>query len=171
MSVDMIKWQEIAKKNIHNRPAGTGRLAGKITIVIPNNTSIADIEKTLLHEAVAHYGLRQLFGEHFDTFLDNVYSNVDESIRKRIAELAIRKYNYDFRKATEEYLASLAESTNFENAQQSSWWQKVKDFFADMLSKLGFKDFRGVTLTDNELRYILWRSYENLSSKNSLLSI
>ena len=138
---------------------------GKITIVIPNNTSIADIEKTLLHEAVAHYGLRQLFGEHFDTFLDNVYSNVDESIRKRIAELAIRKYNYDFRKATEEYLASLAESTNFENAQQSSWWQKVKDFFADMLSKLGFKDFRGVTLTDNELRYILWRSYENLSSK------
>ncbi len=138
---------------------------GKITIVIPNNTSIADIEKTLLHEAVAHYGLRQLFGEHFDTFLDNVYNNADESIRKRIAELAIRKYNYDFRKATEEYLASLAESTNFENAQQSSWWQKVKDFFADMLSKLGFRDFRGVTLTDNELRYILWRSYENLSSK------
>ena len=138
---------------------------GKITIVIPNNTSIADIEKTLLHEAVAHYGLRQLFGEHFDTFLDNVYNNADENIRKHIAELAIRKYNYDFRKATEEYLASLAESTNFENAQQSSWWQKVKDFFADMLSKLGFKDFRRVALTDNELRYILWRSYENLSSK------
>ena len=140
---------------------------GKITIVIPNNTSIADIEKTLLHEAVAHYGLRQLFGEHFDTFLDNVYNNADESIRKRIAELAIRKYNYDFRKASEEYLASLAESTNFENAQQSSWWQKVKDFFADMLSKLGFKDFRGVTLTDNELRYVLWRSYENLKEKKN----
>ena len=33
MSVDMTKWQEIAKKNIHNRPAGEGRLAGKITIV------------------------------------------------------------------------------------------------------------------------------------------
>ena len=33
MSVDMSKWQEIAKANIHNRPAGTGRLAGKITIV------------------------------------------------------------------------------------------------------------------------------------------
>lgn len=137
---------------------------GKITIVVPNHTSIADIEKTLLHEAVAHYGLRKLFGKHFDTFLDNVYNNVEESIRKHIAELAIKKYNYDFRKATEEYLASLAERTNFENIQQSNWWQKIKDFFADMLSKLGFKDFRGVTLTDNELRYILWRSYENLSS-------
>ena len=138
--------------------------SGKITIVVPNHTSIADIEKTLLHEAVAHYGLRKLFGKHFDTFLDNVYNNVEESIRKHIAELAIKKYNYDFRKATEEYLASLAESINFENARKSSWWQKIKDFFADMLSKLGFKDFRGVTLTDNELRYILWRSYENLSS-------
>lgn len=31
-----------------------------------------------------------------------------------------------------------------------------------MLDKLGFSDFWGVTLTDNELRYILWRSYENL---------
>ena len=33
MSVDMTKWQEIVKANIHNRPAGEGRLAGKITIV------------------------------------------------------------------------------------------------------------------------------------------
>lgn len=33
MSVDMTKWQKIAKENIANRPAGEGRLAGKITIV------------------------------------------------------------------------------------------------------------------------------------------
>lgn len=38
---------------------------GKITIVVPNHSSVFDIEQTLLHEAVAHYGLRQLFGEHF----------------------------------------------------------------------------------------------------------
>lgn len=33
MSVDMQKWCEIAKKNVHNRPAGEGRMAGKICIV------------------------------------------------------------------------------------------------------------------------------------------
>ena len=33
MSVDMTKWQEIAKEKVHCRPAGTGRLAGKVTIV------------------------------------------------------------------------------------------------------------------------------------------
>ena len=33
MSVDMTKWQEMAKARIHDRPTGTGRLAGKVTIV------------------------------------------------------------------------------------------------------------------------------------------
>ena len=33
MSVDMSKWCALAKANIHNRPAGEGRLAGKICIV------------------------------------------------------------------------------------------------------------------------------------------
>ncbi len=33
MSIDMTKWAQIAKENIQNRPAGTGRLAGKITVV------------------------------------------------------------------------------------------------------------------------------------------
>ena len=33
MSVDMTKWQEMAKERIHDRPAGAGRLAGKIAIV------------------------------------------------------------------------------------------------------------------------------------------
>ena len=46
---------------------------GKITIVLPDSLGTIDAEQTLLHEAVAHYGLRKLFGERFDTFLDNVY--------------------------------------------------------------------------------------------------
>ena len=33
MGIDMSKWQEIAKARIHDRPAGEGRLAGKISIV------------------------------------------------------------------------------------------------------------------------------------------
>ena len=142
---------------------------GKITIVVPNHSSVFDIEQTLLHEAVAHYGLRQLFGEHFDTFLDNVLNNAEESIRRRIVDMAA-KNGWDFSKATEEYLASLAEDTEFENIN-ASWWQQIKDFFLNMLHKIGFDDFRGVTLTDNELRYILWRSYENLAEPGRYRSI
>lgn len=142
---------------------------GKITIVVPNHSSVFDIEQTLLHEAVAHYGLRQLFGEHFDTFLDNVFNNADENIRRRIVDMAA-KNGWDFHKATEEYLASLAEDTEFENIN-ASWWRQIKDFFLDMLHKIGFEDFRGVTLSDNELRYILWRSYENLAEPGRYRSI
>ena len=142
---------------------------GKITIVVPNHSSVFDIEQTLLHEAVAHYGLRQLFGEHFDTFLDNVLNNAEESIRRRIVDMAA-KNGWDFSKATEEYLASLAEDTEFENIN-ASWWRQIKDFFLNMLHKIGFEDFGGVTLSDNELRYILWRSYENLAEPGRYRSI
>jgi predicted RNA methylase len=147
---------------------------GKITIVIPNNVSTIDAEQTLLHEAVAHYGLRQLFGEQFNTFLDNVYQSADESIRRKIAEMAAQN-GWDFRTATEEYLAGLAEDTNFREAQSySGWWSKIKRLFLDMLSHIGFEGFRdkvGVVLTDNELRYILWRSYENLAEPGRYRSI
>lgn len=142
---------------------------GKIVIVVPNNMNTFDIEQTLLHEAVAHYGLRKLFGEHFDTFLDNVFNNADLEVRRKIVELA-KKNGWDTRLATEEYLASLAENTNFEDLN-ASWWQKIKELFLQMLHKIGFNDFNGVTLSDNELRYILWRSYENLAEPGRYRSI
>ena len=143
---------------------------GKISIVIPNHASEADAVQTLLHEAVAHKGLRQLFGEHFDTFLWNVYRNADRDVRERINALASEK-GWDFPTATEEYLASLAEDTDFENAQRSGWWEKIKRLFIDMLHKMGLDRFSGVTLSDNELRYILWRSYENLREPGAERSI
>ena len=133
---------------------------GKIVVVVPNHKSIADVEQTVLHEAVAHYGLRKLFGDHFDDFLSNVYENASEEVRRKISELA-SKHGWDFGKATEEYLASLAENTNFENAIHEGWFSKIKTFFMRMLAKAGVK--LGVELGDNELRYILWRSYENLA--------
>ena len=145
------------------------RGTGRITIVIPNHTSVYDVEQTLLHEAVAHYGLRQLFGEHFDTFLDNVYRNAEPEVRKKIVELAQKK-GWNIATATEEYLASLAEDTNFDDIS-ASWWSKIKELFLRMLHEIGFENFSGVTLSDNELRYILWRSYENLAEPGRYRSI
>ena len=177
------------------------RSTGRITIVIPNHADTFDVEQTLLHEAVAHYGLRQLFGEHFDTFLDNVYEYAEAGIRERIDQIEERLYradieertkqkgggvfaraeavteaeakrrNGDYRKtATEEYLASLAENTDFENTDVG-WWQKIKELFLRMLHKIGFEDFPLIMLSDNELRYILWRSYENLVEPGRYRSI
>lgn len=137
---------------------------GEIVVYAPNATDADDAVCTVLHEGVAHYGLRRLVGdENFDTFFDNIYNNVDEGIKATIDEKAQRN-GWSTRVATEEYLASLAEDTNFEAARNSGLWQKIKDFFMDLLTKAGVR--LNEALTDNELRYILWRSYENLQEPN-----
>lgn len=139
------------------------RSTGRITINTGNCADKRDAVVTLLHEAVAHHGLRKLFGENFETFLDNVYNSANAEIR-RIIDKHSHRYDGDKRTATEEYMASLAERTDFENAKKSGWWQRIKDFFLKMLEKIGLKGFKGEDLSDNELRYVLWRSYENLKS-------
>ena len=139
---------------------------GEVTAVIPNNANVSDIVQTILHEGVAHHGLRELFGDGFDNMLDNVYNNVAPELKAKIDEIAA-KSGVNTRVATEEYLASLAETTNFEEAQKRGWWSKIKQFFADMFNRLGLKDANVGELTDNELRYILWRSYQNLIDPKS----
>lgn len=133
---------------------------GEVVFILPNAYSVEDARETIFHEVVAHYGLRRMFGEDFDTFLDNVYANATDNIREEI-----ESRGGDTRIATEEYLAELAEK-GFENDQERSLWQKIKDAFIIMLRKAGVD--LGFRLTDNELRYILWRSHENLQQENIL---
>lgn len=135
---------------------------GEIVIVSPNSTSVGDAQRTFLHEVVGHHGLRELFGDDFDTFLDNVYRNANEDIRKNIIDRT-KGNPLNLREATEEYLAELAER-GFDNKAERSLWEKIKDSFLDMLRKAGISlDFK---LSDNDLRYILWRSYKNLEQGN-----
>lgn len=139
---------------------------GKIVVVASNHTDIADIEKTVLHEAVAHHGLRELFGDNFDNFLDTVFAKADIETRQQIAHLSA-KHGWNIRTATEEYLASMAEDTNFEQIKPTLW-QRIKQLFGEIMSALGLHH---ANITDNDLRYILWRSYKNLQSsgKHSIL--
>ena len=138
---------------------------GKATVILSNNNSLEDIEATVLHELVGHYGLRELFGENFDRFLYNVYTHAEADVKERINRLA-RKNNWDFAKATEEYLASLAEDEGiYRNSQdQTRWLFKIKRFFMEMLRTLGF-NYLGPSLSDNELKYVLWCSYQNLQGE------
>lgn len=139
---------------------------GKIVVVAGNHTDIADIEKTVLHEAVAHHGLRELFGDNFDNFLDTVFAKADIETRRQIAHLSA-KHGWNVRTATEEYLASMAEDTNFEQIKPTLW-QRIKQLFGEIMSAFGLHH---ANITDNDLRYILWRSYKNLqnSGKHSIL--
>ena len=138
---------------------------GKVTIVLPNNKNAADVRETVFHEVVAHKGLRNLVGEeHFNTFLDNVYNNAEEGIKQTIDEMAEKKYEGDKRKATEEYMAHLAEDGEYVKPENQGFFAKVRDFLTDLLRKVGIK--LGFKLTDNDLRYILWRSWKGLAERD-----
>lgn len=87
--------------------------------------------------------------------------------------MAVRN-SWDFRTATEEYLAELAESMDFENAPYDRWWQQIKLLFVRMLGKVefkGYKDRVGITLTDNELNYLFLISYQNISRPGEIKSL
>ena len=43
-------------------------------------------------EAVGHHGLRELFGERFDTFLDNVYGGAAPEIRSEIVRMVNERF-------------------------------------------------------------------------------
>lgn len=166
-SAEELSEEDVARKRIENGDGIKGWFdikSEEMAIYLPNATSVEDARESVFHEVVGHYGLRKLFGEDFNTFLDNVYANVSPEIRKQIVNRAKEQGNIlDLREATEEYLAALAER-GFDNVEERTLWQKIKDAFIDMLCKAGVH--LGFDLTDNELRYVLWRSYQNLESQS-----
>lgn len=138
---------------------------GEIVVVLPNATGIEDVQATILHEAVGHKGLRELVGDdRFDDFLDKVYAAATKATRLEIVSLA-RRNHWDFRLATEEYIAGLAEK-GFSGRENRTLFGKIKDFFRDMLSRA--KIALGFNVGDNELRYMLWRTYQMRTSRGIL---
>lgn len=132
---------------------------GKVYVYLPNSSGIEDVKQTILHEGVAHYGLRKLVGdERMDDFLDEVFRNVSKEIRNKIVG-TLPKYGYDSRVATEEYLARMAES-----GVDVSTWERIKQAFKNLLRRIGIN----IQINDNELKYILWRSAQNLDKNRPI---
>lgn len=160
-STDQIKDESVRKAIESGRKIkGWYSLADhKVYVYLPNTTSIEDARQTILHEGVAHFGLRELVGdENMDAYLDEVFANVTKEVREKIIS-TLPRYGWSSRVATEEYLASMAE-----NGADATVWQRIRQAFKNLLRKLGIR----IEINDNELRYILWRSRQNLESGNVL---
>ena len=131
----------------------------KVYVYLPNTSSVEDAKQTILHEGVAHFGLRKLVGdENMDSFLDEIFANVTKEVREEIIS-TLPRYGWDSRVATEEYLASMAEQ-----GADVTVWQRIIQAFKNLLRKIGIR----MEINDKELRYILWRSRQNLESGNVL---
>lgn len=134
-----------------------GESGEQIVVVVPNNIDAADIERTILHEAVAHYGLRKLLGEpQFNLLLDTVLKSMsEEEVQQRM-----RKYGTnDPMVVADEYIAEVAEG-NVTPSMFERVVSAVRTFLRDVLGL-------GVQMTDNDIRYLLWQSKNALEGKSA----
>ena len=136
---------------------------GEVYLVLPNAENIADAQATVLHEVVAHKGLRGLLGEKFDDMMDSVYRNLPEDVRRKVTRAGLSRYGGDFRIATEEYLASVAEN----GVSEPSIWQKIKSAIRGFFRSLGI-DLR---MRDEDIGFMLWKSKNRLEKGDSLVTI
>ena len=66
---------------------------GEVVVVLPNNRDVEDVAATVMHETVAHKGLRELVGEeHYDDFLDEVYKHLRGDLKQRVDAEAGRSF-------------------------------------------------------------------------------
>ena len=141
-----------------------------VYIYLPASTGITDAMATLLHEGVAHYGLRKMVGEkEFNEFLKDVYSKASPEIQKKILEIlnklneSMPQFPHTLGEATEEYIASLAEN----GISNLTFWDKVKQLFRKMLEAVGYK----WEITDNDIKYLLWESRRKLRESSNPIDV
>ena len=130
---------------------------GHVVVVLPNAESADDVEATILHEVVGHKGLQELVGkDQFGKFLDEVFEGANEAVRNGIVERS-KRYGWNTRLATEEYIAELAE-LGFKDLEARDLWNVVRNAFYNLLSRV--KLALGWNISDRELRYMVWRTYQ-----------
>ena len=153
---------------------------GEVVVVLPNNRDVEDVAATVMHETVAHKGLRELVGEeHYDEFLDEVYEHLRGDLKQRVDAEAGRafvddstkngerakSYERHRRTAVDELFGDMAEKPFEEFSEgERTLWQKLKEVVRKLLDKFlaSLKLPKWFELGDNELRYMLWRSKERL---------
>ena len=127
---------------------------GKITINLPNIPSVEDLERTVVHECVAHSGLSKLFGNHFNSFLEEVYRRSAGDVRVGLAKI---KNQYPFVNnytLIEEYLAHLTEKSVLSQSERSVL-TGFKDFAKNALVRLNIYTGRNRRVTENDLMSLL----------------
>ena len=130
---------------------------GQVVVVLPNAESADDVEATILHEVVGHKGLQELVGkDQFGKFLDEVFEGANEAVRNGIVERS-KRYGWNTRLATEEYIAELAEQ-GFKDLEARDLWHVIRNAYYNLLSRV--KLALGWNISDRELRYMLWRTYQ-----------
>ena len=109
---------------------------GKVYINLPNCKGLEDVEKTIVHEVVGHYGLEKVFGYHLRDFIEELYSRSSDDVRSEINKIRARYPQIDHYSLVEEYLADVIEK-KWKNSEERTMLQRFKEFINRMFARLG----------------------------------
>ena len=140
---------------------------GKITINLPNIPSVEEVEKTVVHECVAHGGLLKLFGNHLNTFLEEVYRKASGEVRGAIAKIQAKYPFADNYTLIEEYLAHLTEKVVLTQGERSTLTD-FKDFVKNSLVRFNIYTGRNRRITEDDLKSLLRQHAKYLEKRTAL---
>ena len=131
------------------------QLYDKIYIVYNNHHSFADLDTTVVHEMLAHRGLRKMLGSRYCVFIKNVFDNIMSAEQRQ----AYMKKYHNFITAGEEFCADAFKFLPVTNTIIQQICSKVRIY----LFQIGFN----VKLSDSDLCVLISLSLE----KNKKLQI
>lgn len=120
---------------------------GKVYVVVPNNTNVADVENTAIHEIVGHKGLRELVGEeHFNLFLDEIYDHASDRIKADINKRAEKAFDDEVNRLRLKYGngyfgEAKAKSETYAKREQIKR-DATEEYMCDMAGKIGHDGFK-----------------------------
>lgn len=159
-------------------------LTGEVTIVVPNNANMADIENTFVHEVVGHDGLRVLFPDEakLNNALDELYRVSKDEIRGTIDRMAQKMYDAEVDRIREKkrkehvangedanasYYADMA-AAHAEARKKREQFKRdaTEEYGADLAGRIGEKGFEKMSAEEltfwGKLKAMLQKALQKL---------
>ena len=159
-------------------------MTGEVTIVVPNNANMADVENTFVHEVVGHDGLRVLFPDEakLNNALDELYRVSKDEIRGTIDRMAQKMYDAEVDRIREKkrkeheargedvnasYYADMAEA-HAEASKKREQFKRdaTEEYGADLAGRIGEKGFEQMSAEEltfwGKLKAMLQKALQKL---------
>lgn len=142
------------RKDIENGKQVTGwydEKTGEVHLYMPNIHDTYTAEKTVWHETVGHKGMRGLLGDKFDTYMRDLWMDLDNPINAELRAYVKEKMNMNhlgFYDAIEEFIAKSAE----DGKGEPGFWNYIKNRVTDALHEIGYR----VSPNVKDVKYMLW---------------
>ena len=141
---------------------------GKAYFFMPDLTDLSEVDKTFIHEVVAHKGLKEMLGEErFNKLCDKVWDMMSEKDKAFYENYPIVRDMKDaterHRAAADEYIAALSESVEL-TPEQKSVWDYIVQFVRDALDKALNGIIGKSQITNDDIAKLIKISYANLKS-------